>query len=52
MTMPLVWCNLAALTIALIYYAWRERFVESVRRRRVLHERVAYLLWCVANQVA
>ncbi|MCX7702297.1 MAG: hypothetical protein N2039_15590 [Gemmataceae bacterium] len=50
--MPIVCCNVAALTIALIYYAWRERFVESVRRRRQLHERVAYMLWCAANQAA
>jgi hypothetical protein len=44
--------NVAVLSIALIYYAWRERFVEDLRHRRRLHERVAYMLWRAAQQTS
>lgn len=41
-------CNFAVLTIAALYYSWRDRVVKAARRRRVLRERVSYLLWAVA----
>ena len=44
-------CNLACLSIAALYYAWRD--VYTHRRRRVqLRERVSYMLWVAANRVA
>lgn len=44
--------NIAALAIASLYYLWRDRFAKHIQRQRVLRERVAYMLWCAANQVA
>ncbi len=48
--MQLVCCNVAALSIALLYYAWRDRLVERPHRRKALRERVTYMLWVAANQ--
>ncbi len=45
----LITCNLAALTIAAVYYAWRDVYV-SRRRRSALNERVAYMLWVAASR--
>ena len=44
--------NLTALAIALIYYSWRDGYLAHLRRDRVLHERVAYMLWTAAQNVA
>jgi hypothetical protein len=48
---PVILCNLAALTIAVIYYGWRDGYA---RRRatptKVLRERVAYMLWKAAQR--
>lgn len=42
--------SLAALAVAVIFYAWRAwREVES-RRQHKLRERVAYMLWVAASQ--
>jgi hypothetical protein len=49
---PVITCNLAALTIAAIYYAWRDGYVARLRKQRILRERVAYMLWCAANRAA
>jgi hypothetical protein len=48
--MPLLSVNLAALTIAVLYYAWRDHVVKPAQRRKMLRERVTYMLWCAANQ--
>ena len=42
-------CNLATLTIAMLYYAWRD---NPARRQQPadLHERVAYMLWVSAKE--
>ena len=40
-----------ALAVAVIYYAWREYTQAHSRRRRVLRERVAFLLWVVAERM-
>jgi hypothetical protein len=39
----------AALAVAVIFYTWRAWQHVAYRRQR-LHERVAYMLWVVANQ--
>jgi hypothetical protein len=44
-------CNLAALTVACIYYSWRSYIDKLIRRERMLRERVTYMLWVMANQV-
>ena len=42
--------NVAALAVALIFYTWRMFRTVQMRRQRVLSERVAYMLWVVADQ--
>jgi hypothetical protein len=44
--------NLTALTVALIYYSWRDGYVARLQRERTLRERVAYMLWAAAQQMA
>lgn len=43
-------CNAAVLAIAAVYYAWKDRVAKDSQKRRVLHERVAYMLWAVAQR--
>ena len=44
-------CNLACLSIAALYYAWRDVYTHR-RRRVLLRERVSYMLWVAANRIA
>ena len=44
--------NVAALGVAAIYYLWRDGYHFGLIRQRLLHERVAYLLWTTANHAA
>ena len=48
--LPLIACNLATLAIAVLYYTWRDSLVHRTRQRRMLHERVAYMLWAAASR--
>jgi hypothetical protein len=52
--MQVILCyNLAALAIAVIYYAWRDYYLRPRQEKeRILRERVAYMLWVAANHVA
>lgn len=43
--------NIAALAVATLYYLWRAHYQTRQRRQRVLRERVAYMLWVMADQV-
>jgi hypothetical protein len=45
-----IWGNVAALAVAVIFYTWRTWINLRVRRDRVLRERVAYLLWVLAER--
>jgi len=49
--MELLCCNVAALAVALVYYTWRAYDQARAARQRLLHERVAYLLWVVADRM-
>jgi hypothetical protein len=49
--MMTICCNLAALTVACIYYSWRNYADRLTLREHVLRERVTYMLWVMANQV-
>jgi hypothetical protein len=42
--------NVAALAVALIFYTWRMFNNVQERRKRVLCQRVAYMLWVMAEQ--
>lgn len=50
--MQVVVFNVAALSIALLYYAWRDAIARRMLRNSVLRERVAFMLWTAANQAA
>jgi hypothetical protein len=45
-----IWCNVAALAVALLFYVWRTHRHLLERRQRVLRQRVAYMLWVMADQ--
>ena len=47
--MSLVFCGLSTLTIAMLFYSWRDYNERRVGRHRQLRERVAYMLWIMAN---
>ncbi len=47
--LSLITCNIACLTIAALYYAYRDVYVER-RRRSSKHHRVAYMLWVAAGR--
>jgi len=47
--MQLFALNAAALAVALIYYTWRA--YGQKQHRKVLPERVAYMLWIMAERV-
>jgi len=40
----------AVLTVAMIYYAWRDGYRAKTRHRSLLNQRVAYMLWVAANR--
>ena len=46
----LLTCNFAVLAIAALYFTWKDRVVKAARRRTVLRQRVAYLLWAAAER--
>ena len=50
--MQIICCNAAALCIAVLYYTWRDTTAERHRRKKVLRERVAYMLWVASNSAA
>jgi hypothetical protein len=49
--MEMLCCNVAALVVALLYYIWRSYHHARLARQRVLRERVAYLLWVIAERI-
>jgi hypothetical protein len=49
--MPTLLCNCAILMVAGLFYSWRAYSVSHLRRLRTLRERVAYMLWMMAQPV-
>ena len=49
--MQLISSSLGTLVVALIYYAYRDRTVRHLQRRRMLRERVTYMLWVMATHL-
>jgi hypothetical protein len=45
---PMV-CQFAALSVAVLYCSWRRHHDLIVRKQRVLRERVAQMLWTIAQ---
>ena len=50
--MPFVALNATALAVAVIFYAYRDGYVARLRRTKMLRERIAYMLWTAAQQLA
>ena len=50
--MPLVALNVTALAVAAIYYTYRDGYLAHLRRTQMLRERIAYMLWTAAHQLA
>jgi hypothetical protein len=50
--MPTIVCNVAALAVASIFYTWRAYRLAQLHRHRTLRERVAFMLWVMANNAA
>lgn len=48
---PIFYCNIAAFSIAILYYVWREAHWDKIRRDRTLTKRVAYMLWAAADRM-
>jgi hypothetical protein len=48
--MHVINCGIAALAVAVIFYIWRAYAQFLWRKRRVLSERVAYMLWVMASK--
>jgi hypothetical protein len=48
--LPVVTWNVAVLTIAAIYYVWRDNLRVVRRQHDPLNERVAHLLWAAAQR--
>jgi hypothetical protein len=46
-----LWGNVAALAVAIIFYVYRAHLQVRLQRQRLLRERVAYMLWVVAQRV-
>ena len=49
--MPLVSLSTPTLAVALIYCIWQRYCQVRLRKERILRERVAYMLWVIANLV-
>ena len=48
--MPAIVCSLAAFTVASIFYAWRAHAEVRDKKERQIRDRIAHLLWVVAQQ--
>jgi hypothetical protein len=46
-----IWSGIAALVVACIYYIFRAYCQVQERKQRLLRERVAFMLWVVADAV-
>jgi hypothetical protein len=46
-----IWCSLAAVAVSLLYCFWRSHQVLLARKQQHLRERVAYMLWVMAESV-
>jgi hypothetical protein len=44
------WCAAAVLAVLLVYYTWRAYHHAWSARKRLRHERVAYMLWVMAQR--
>jgi hypothetical protein len=46
-------CSCApALAVAGLFYLWRDGVVKPAKHRKILRERVTFMLWCAFNEAA
>jgi hypothetical protein len=50
--MPTLVCNASALVVATLYYYWRGYRQTHEQHEHALRQRLAYMLWVMANSVA
>ncbi len=50
--MPFVAMHMSALAVAGIFYLYRDHYQAQLGRVKMLRERIAYMLWTSAQQVA
>jgi hypothetical protein len=46
-----IWSSIPAFAVAVIFYVYRAYAHVEMRRAKMLRERVAYLLWVMADKV-
>jgi hypothetical protein len=46
-----MWYNVASFAVVFLYLFWKNYRQAIVRRQRAVRERVAYMLWTMAQQV-
>jgi hypothetical protein len=49
--MQLIWTQAALMVVTTLYLLWRTYDEVRVRRQRTLRQRVAYMLWVMAEKV-
>ena len=49
--MNFVVCAASALSVAMLFYSWRAYTERLQCREKTMRERVAYMLWVMANSV-
>jgi hypothetical protein len=49
--MQFLLCNVATLAVVLLFLVWKTYRGVVTRRRRLLRERVAYMLWVMAERI-
>jgi len=42
-------CSMSALSVALLFYSWRDYYGSVRRRQQILRDRIAYMLWVMAT---
>lgn len=48
--MPLLYCTLALASVTVIYLFWKSYISVLMQRRRVLRDRVTFMLWVMAEE--
>ncbi|HEX4590679.1 MAG TPA: hypothetical protein VH120_12155 [Gemmataceae bacterium] len=44
--------NLSILAVAAIFYSYRDHYVAGLQKARMLRDRVTYMLWSAAQELA
>ena len=50
MAIPILAQTFPTIAVAVIYCLWYRAHLDVARRKRTLRERVAFMLWCAAEE--